>query len=101
MTKATTVLLAQLRAHVGHDVVKKKSLRNHIGRATGRPMDRKSLSRYLAGAVEPGADVLIPMLRWLQLEGVIIPTKKDVGLFAYANPMKRNLAGLKKPVKRS
>lgn len=100
MTKATTVLLARLRDHVGNEVAKKQALRAHIGKATGKPMDRKSLSRYLAGKVEPGADVLIPMLRWLQLEGVIVPTAKSVGLFAYSNPVKKPKRGTKRPATR-
>lgn len=97
MTRATTVLLAQLRGHIGTDATRRESLSTHIAKATGRPIERTMLWRYLNAKTEPGADVLIPMMRWMQLQGIITPTKKAVGLFAYSNPLKKTKTSVKTP----
>lgn len=84
MTRYTTFFLQALRKHIGSDPVRRKSLIVHCEKAMGRKMHRGTLSRYLMCNREPGADVLIPMQRWAQLEGLITPAAKEIGLFEYA-----------------
>lgn len=93
MTAATKVLLAQLRQHVGDDAARRKALLAHCSSKLGRPIHRGTLHKYIHGQREPGADLLIPIMRWLQLEGVIKPGAKAVGLFIYTRVLRRPPAG--------
>lgn len=88
MTTAVKVLLAHLRQHIGESAEKRKALLEHCNHALARPMNRSLLHKYIHGHVPPGGDTLIPIMRWLQLEGVIKPGARTVGLFIYTKPLK-------------
>ncbi len=97
VTSASVTLLAHLRQHVGSDTARKKSLRAHVQRATGKPLDRGNLHRYLRGQHEIRLDLVIPILRWMQLEGLIKPCSKKTGLFVYCQRLKTTKNMAKKP----
>ncbi len=95
MTAATTVLLAHLRQHIGTSSERRKSLYQHCCEKSGRTLSRSTLHRIILGVSEPGADLLIPIMRWLQLQGVIRPGAKAVGLFIYTKPLNPEKNGKK------
>lgn len=78
------VVMGKLKAHVGDDTAKKKSLRAFLSQRLGRNIHRQTLVKYIYGAEIPNFEKGIHILRWLQLEGVIVPQTKEVGLFSYA-----------------
>lgn len=88
MTAATKTLLAHLRQHIGSDSAKRKALHLHCCEKIGRTLSRSALHKIIYAESEPGADLLIPIMRWLQLEGVIKPGAKAVGLFIYTRPLR-------------
>jgi len=99
VTPASLTLLAHLRQHIGTDAARKKSLRAHVQRATGKPLDRGNLHRYLRGQHQIGIDLVIPMLRWMQIEGLIRPCGIKTGLFVYTQRLKKQVNAEKKTAK--
>lgn len=95
MTTATKTLLAQLAAHIGNDGAKKKSLTAHVEASTKRKLHRSMLHNYLHGRVQPTMDNAIPIMRWMQMEGLIVPLPKQHGLFAYTATVKTPASGAK------
>ena len=96
MTSSSRTLIAHLAQHIGHDAARKRSLRDHLSQATGRCLHRSYLHRCLAAQREPGLDIVIPLLRWMQLQGLIVPCPKKRGLFAYTRRLKNTAKAAKK-----
>ncbi len=88
MTAITKTLLAHLRQHIGTDPAKRKALLEHCNAHLPEPMHRGTLHKYIHGQQEPRTDTAICIMRWMQLEGVIKPGAKSVGLFIYTKPLK-------------
>jgi len=88
MTQATKILLTMLAQHVADQPEKKRALLAHCQQATGRPLYRSMLLKYLRLRGQPTADFLLPILGWLRLEGVIMPSKDPHQLFFYTTKLK-------------